>query len=152
MSRRKPDDSPMARRHRARKSALQAVYQWQMAANPMHQIIQQFRLEQSVDQLDDEYFERLAKGVAEQAESLDQLLATAMERNIEQIDQIERAVLRIGVLELRQCLETPVRVVLNEAVEMAKIFGSGQGTGFVNAVLDRLAHELRPQEIAASRG
>jgi N utilization substance protein B len=152
MSRRKLDDSPIARRHRARKSALQALYQWQMAANPMHQIIEQFRLEQSVDQIDDEYFERLAQGVAKDTEALDVLLATATERAIDQIDQIERAVLRMGALELRDCLETPVRVVLNEAVELAKIFGSGQGTGFVNAVLDKLAHDLRNAEIAAQRG
>ena len=96
--------------------------------------------------VDQDLFDRLLAGVIEHVDQLDADLAPCLDRPLEQVDSIERAVLRLGAAELRFHPDTPFRVVLAEAVDLARTFGAEQGHAFVNGVLDRLARSLRPGE------
>jgi len=140
-----------AARSRARRRALQALYAWQVSGTSIPQVINQFQHEQDMEVADQEYFEALVKGVAEHRPGLDEKLAGFLDRTIEQVDPIERAVLRIAAFELLHRMDVPYRVVLNEAIETAKRFGSDHGHTYVNGVLDRAAAEWRPGEAAQGR-
>ncbi|MGL6289569.1 MAG: transcription antitermination factor NusB [Silanimonas sp.] len=140
-----------AARSRARRRALQALYAWQVSGTSIPQVINQFQHEQDMEVADQEYFEALVKGVAEHRVMLDERLAAHLDRGIEQVDPIERAVLRIAAFELLHRVDVPYRVVLNEAIETAKRFGSDHGHTYVNGVLDRAAAEWRPGEAAQGR-
>jgi N utilization substance protein B len=140
-----------AARSRARRRALQALYAWQVSGTSIPQVINQFQHEQDMEVADQEYFEALVKGVAEHCAALDERLAAYLDRGIEQVDPIERAVLRIAAFELLHRVDVPYRVVLNEAIETAKRFGADHGHTYVNGVLDRAAAEWRPAEAGAAR-
>jgi N utilization substance protein B len=140
-----------AARSRARRRALQALYAWQLSDSPIDRVIEQFRAEQDMDIADLEYFETLVRGVAQHADELDEVLGRFIDRTMEQVDPIERAVLRIAGFELRYRPDVPYRVVINEAIETAKRFGAEHGHTYVNGVLDRAAGEWRAQEIQGSR-
>ncbi len=135
-----------ARRH-ARRAALQALYQWQMTAQDPADIERQFREEQDMGRVDAEYFHDLVHGVAAGVEALDAHLAPLLDRPIPQVDPVERAILRLAAYELAERPEVPYRVVINEAVDIARRFGAEQGHRYVNATLDRLARQLRPLEV-----
>lgn len=147
----RPDGIDPHARSRARRRALQAVYAWQMASAAITQVIDQFRREQDMEVADLEYFEDLVRGVVTHRESLDEALAAFLDRGIDQVDPIERAVLRIAAYELRHRPDVPYRVVINEAIETTKRFGSEHGHTFVNGVLDHAAAEWRAAEAQASR-
>ena len=140
-----------AARSRARRRALQALYAWQLSESPIDRVIEQFRAEQDMEIADLEYFEALVRGVAQHADELDQVLGKFIDRTMEQVDPIERAVLRIAGFELRYRPDVPYRVVINEAIETAKRFGAEHGHTYVNGVLDRAAGEWRAQEIQGAR-
>jgi N utilization substance protein B len=140
-----------AARSRSRRRALQALYAWQMSNSPINQVIEQFRNEQDMEIADLEYFEALVRGVEKHAAELDAVLVNYIDRGIEQVDPIERAVLRIAAFELKFRPDVPYRVVINEAIETAKRFGSDHGHTYVNGVLDKAAAELRPTEFHAAR-
>ena len=140
-----------AARSRARRRALQALYAWQLSASPIEKVISQFETEQDMDVADLEYFEALVRGVAKHAEELDAVLVRYIDRTMEQVDPIERAVLRIAGFELRYRPDVPYRVVINEAIETTKRFGAEHGHTYVNGVLDRAAAEWRAQEIQGAR-
>lgn len=131
------------KRTRARRRALQALYQWQMAGQDLSDIEAQFHDEMDMEQVDIELFRELLHGVPKQLDVLDAQLAPHLDRAIEKLDPIERAILRMGVLELNQRLDVPVRVVINEAVELAKQFGAEQSHKYVNGVLDKVARGNR---------
>lgn len=133
-------------RTRARRRALQALYAWQMSGYPMRQIEQQFAQEQAHEQADLEYFRELVFGVEKECDSLDAALQPFLDRDVARVDVIERAILRLGAWELRHRLDVPYRVVINEAVELAKSFGNDQGHAYVNGVLDQLATRERAAE------
>jgi N utilization substance protein B len=135
-----------AARTRARRRAVQALYAWELGGNPMRKVIDDFRQEQDMQIADLEYFEDLLRGVDARRAELDAGLAPLLDRDIARIDPIERAVLRVSAYELKYRLDVPYRVVLNEAVEVAKRFGSEQGHTYVNGVLDKLAHAWRAAE------
>jgi N utilization substance protein B len=135
-----------AARTRARRRAVQALYAWELGGNPMRKVIDDFRQEQDMQIADLEYFEDLLRGVDARRAELDAGLAPLLDRDIARIDPIERAVLRVSAYELKYRLDVPYRVVLNEAVEVAKRFGSEQGHTYVNGVLDKLAHAWRAVE------
>jgi len=139
-------ESPFEPRRRARRRALQALYQWQLNDDSAHSIIQQFVEEQNFDGVDKVYFEQLVNEVIAQGDDLDEKLRPHITRMDVNLDQMERVILRIGAAELVNHLEIPYRVVLDEAVELAHRFGAEQGHTFVNGVLDRLAREIRPIE------
>lgn len=138
--------SPHAARQIARRRALQALYQWQMTDDDPVDVIRQFRETQDFDRVDVDYFGELVTQVSRRAEALDECLQAHLDRPLEQVDMTERAVLRMGIYELKERLEIPYRVVIDEAVELAKRFGAAQGHHYVNGVLDRAARALRPLE------
>lgn len=140
-----------AARSRARRRAVQALYAWELGGNPMRRVIEDFRHEQDMQIADLEYFEDVLRGVDAHKAELDAGLAPLLDRDLERVDPIERAVLRLGAYELKHRLDVPYRVVLNEAVEATKRFGSEQGHTYVNGVLDKLARAWRPVEHEAMR-
>ncbi|MFT4255370.1 MAG: transcription antitermination factor NusB [Pseudoxanthomonas sp.] len=141
-------------RARARRRALQAVYAWQLSGGNVQQIIAQFAHEQAHEIADLEYFEDLVHGVMQHTAQLDEALVPYLDRSVEEIDPVERAVLRIAAYELLHRLDVPYRVVINEAIETAKRFGAEHGHTYVNGVLDRAALQWRGVEAGAagSRG
>ena len=134
-------------RRRARRRALQAIYQWQMTGQDATTILAQFQEAQDFNNVDEAYFERLLRGVSGEAEAVDAILQPCLDRPLEEVDIMERVVLRIGAWELVHSPEIPYRVVLDESVDLAHRFGSEQGHSFVNAVLDKAAKNLRPIEV-----
>jgi transcription antitermination protein NusB len=130
----------------ARKLAMQALYQWQINDCPWQDLIAEYSTAQDMERADVEYFRRIVGAVCAARESLDAELAAWMDREPLRLDPIEHAVLLIGAYELKEQPEVPFRVVINEGVSLAKRFGATDGHKFVNAVLDRAARSLRPNE------
>lgn len=139
-------------RSKARRAAMQALYQWDLSGGSAREIEAQFRAEQPMDGVDLDYFAELLHGTLANVEALDAMLARHAERPAAQIDPVERAILRLAAYELAHRLEVPYRVVIDEAVRLARRFGAENGHRFVNGVLDRVARELRAVETAASGG
>lgn len=133
-------------RRRARRRALQAIYQWQMTGQEPAEILRQFMEIQDMKGVDVEHFERLLLGVGGKGEALDEALRPFLDRPVDQLEVMERVVLRIGAFELLHCPEQPYRVVLDECVDLAHRFGSEQGHAYVNAVLDKAVREWRTVE------
>ncbi|MBX3699253.1 MAG: transcription antitermination factor NusB [Dokdonella sp.] len=145
-SSKRPDGVDLAARSRSRRRALQAIYAWQVGGNRMIQVIEQFRHEQDMEIADLEYFEDLLRGVEKHLAELDAGIRAHIDREISEVDPIERAVMRIGAYELRHRPDVPYRVIINEALEVTKRFGADQGHTYVNGVLDKLAAEWRAVE------
>lgn len=141
----------LSARSRARRRAAQALYAWQIGGNPMRDVIEEFRHEQDMEIADLDYFEDLLRGVEKHCAELDAGLAPWLDRDMAQVDPIERAVLRLAAYELRHRADVPYRVVLNEAVEVTKRFGAEHGHTYVNGVLDKAAREWRTAEIGNPR-
>lgn len=138
-------------RARARRRALQAVYAWQISGGNLQQLLAQFAHEQAHEVADLVYFEDLVRGVLAERSGLDAALAPYLDRTVEEVDAIERAVLRLAAYELLHRPDVPYRVVLNEAIEIAKRFGSEHGHTYVNGVLDQASAEWRAAEVQAAR-
>jgi transcription antitermination protein NusB len=130
----------------ARKLAMQALYRWQLNEGPWQDLVSEFREAEDMPRADGEYFRELVEGVWCAREQLDSDLASWTDRGPALLDPIEHAVLLIGVYELRHRQDVPYRVAISEAVGLAKRFGATDGHKFVNAVLDRAARALRPNE------
>ena len=141
---------PVART-RSRRRALQAVYAMQLSGVDAKNAIAQFAHEQANEVADLEYFEDLVRGVGTRHKALDAALQRFLDRDIEEVDPVERAALRLAAFELRHRIDVPYRVVLNEAVEVTKRFGSEHGHTYVNGVLDRAAAAWRAPEAGASK-
>lgn len=144
--------SPFEPRRRARRRALQALYQWQINDDSAAAIIDQFREEQNFDGVDEAYFETLVREVVAHRDALDDALDPHVKRVDASLDQMERVILRLGACELMHHPETPYRVIIDEAVELAHRFGAEQAHTFVNGVLDRLSRESRRTERDAESG
>jgi N utilization substance protein B len=151
MNRHRGDGIDPVARSRARRRALQAVYAWQVSGGNVRDVIAQFAHEQAREVADLAYFEDLVRGVLDHGAELDAALAAHVDRDVAQVDQIERAVLRIAAYELLHRPDVPYRVVINEAIDTAKRFGSEHGHAYVNGVLDKAAAEWRAPEVAAAR-
>ena len=136
-------------RHRAREFALQGLYQWLLNNEPASTIIANIRSAHGFDKADGDYVRELLHGAIAQSVELRGLLSPTVDRPIAELSPIEHAVLLLGAWELKNKIEIPYRVVINEAVELTKSFGGIDGHKYVNGVLDRLAGELRPDEAAA---
>ncbi|MEW6039381.1 MAG: transcription antitermination factor NusB [Pseudomonadota bacterium] len=189
----------------ARRAAVQAVYQWQLARDglpdierqfveelqlakslyrrhangfelsplereQLEELLEKFGRSQGADEIEEEdatlelraskcqvpdvqvsYFKELLHGVANNLALLDAALAKYLDRPIDEVDPVERAILRIGCYEFLRRPETPYRVILNEAINLAKEFGAAQSYRYVNGILDRVAQECRAAEMAARR-
>lgn len=134
-------------RTNARRSAVQALYQWQMTGQNLSEIESQFMQERRLENAQQSYFSELFHGVPEQLVAIDTALAEFVDRPVEDIDPVERAILRIGVYELLNCLDVPYRVILNEGINLAKRFGASQSHKYINGILHRIAQKTRVREI-----
>ena len=150
MNRRRDGIDPV-HRSRARRRALQAIYAWQMSGGTAEQVIAQFAHEQAHEVADLAYFEDIVRGVSKHRGDLDAALQPYLDRQVEEVDPIERAALRIAAYELRHRPDVPYRVVINEAIDTTKRFGSEHGHTFVNGVLDHAAAAWRTAEFDAAR-
>ena len=130
----------------ARKLALQALYRWQLNACEWQDLVQEFATDADMPRADAEYFEALIAAICRSHDELDAALAPLLDRKPAELDPIEHALLLIGSYELQHRLEVPFRVVINEAVNLARRFGATDGHKFVNGVLDRAARLWRIQE------
>lgn len=139
--------SPAARRN-ARRYALQAMYQWQIANTPINEIEAAFIQHQIDRQIDMAYFKELIHGIPKHEDEIDSEIEPFLNRPLNEVDPIELAVLRLATYELLKRPDVPYRVVINEALELTKKFGSVEGYKFVNGVLDRVAKKIRAAEIA----
>ena len=128
---------------------MQALYQWQMAGQEPRDIVQEFVADRELVSVDMDYFTGLVREVPRHFEILKADLSPFLDREWLQLDPVERSVLLIGAYEMRYCLEIPYRVVINEGVELCKMFGTVEGHRYINGVLDRLAHTTRGSEVNA---
>ncbi|HUN71036.1 MAG TPA: transcription antitermination factor NusB [Steroidobacteraceae bacterium] len=135
-----------SQRSAARKLAMQALYRWQLNECPWQDLVQEFGDAEDMPRADPEYFRELVEGVWRAREALDAELSSWADRSPALLDPIEHAILLIGVFELRHRQDVPYRVVISEAVALAKRFGATDGHKYVNAVLDRAARSVRPDE------
>jgi len=138
-------------RHRARELALQAIYQWRMSGGDHLEIEKTTRAEKSLGRYDVELFSQLLRGVVDHHHALVAALAPHLDRDMNELSPIEFSVLLLGAFELSLHPEVPYRVVINEAVELAKTFGGTDGHKFVNGVLDKLAAQVRAAEVASAK-
>ena len=151
MNRHRNDGIDPVARSRSRRRALQAIYAWQLSATSEGALIAEFAHEQAHEIADLEYFEDLVRGVLRHVAELDAALAGFIDRTVGEVDPIERAALRIAAYELLHRPDVPYRVVINEAIDSTKRFGSEHGHTYVNGVLDKAAAILRGTESQAAR-
>jgi len=136
-------------RRRAREFALQALYQWLVNECGADVLLAQFKEQKDFAKADQALVETLLRGVTADADTLRNRFTPYLDRPIKELSPVEHALLLLAACELRDHLETPYRVVINEAIELAKSFGGTDGHKYVNGVLDKLAAELRPDEVNA---
>lgn len=139
-------------RHRARECAVQALYSWQISKNDIADVELAFLTEQDVNGVDLTYFRELFSGAATQAQELDKLMAPYLSRTLDELGQIEKAILRVAVYELSKREDVPYKVVINEAIELAKTFGAEESHKFINGVLDKVVPRLRVRRDARKDG
>ena len=145
------DNTSLAKaRGKARRMAMQALYQWQMTADDTDGIKRQFMEENDMRHVDEEYFAELFQGSVNNVETIDQQLERHMPRAINSVDPVERSILRIATYEFMKRHDVPYRVVLNEAVILTKKFCAEKSHTFVNAVLDKVAKDTRTLETAST--
>ncbi|OGT41434.1 MAG: hypothetical protein A3F42_04235 [Gammaproteobacteria bacterium RIFCSPHIGHO2_12_FULL_37_34] len=138
-----------AARHNARRYAVQAMYQWQLATTPLHELENEFLRHHINKQFDLAYFQEIIHGIPHYQQEIDQAMQPFLERNLQEIDPVELAVLRLAIYELIKRPDIPYRVIINEALQLTKKFGSIEGYKFVNGVLDKVAKIKRAEEISA---
>jgi N utilization substance protein B len=136
-------------RHRSREFALQGLYQWLLNDEDAAKVMSHIRAAHGFEKADAAHFEILVCGVIKDVADLRISLTPLIDRTIAELSPIEHAVLLIAAFELKNHVEIPYRVVINEAVELAKSFGGIDGHKFVNGVLDKLAAQMRATEIGA---
>ena len=135
-----------AQRRKARHFGLQALYQWTLSGASAADIEAEFRIDNDFQHTDGEYFSAVLKGVVRDVDALEALFSPALDRKLEELDPIERNLLRLGTFELRDRIDVPYKVVINEAVALAKKFGATDSHRYINGVLDKVARDLRTVE------
>jgi len=134
-------------RTKARRNVVQALYQWQLSGGNLADIQAQFLSEYDMKKVDVEYFKELFRQVPLHLHELDDHLLPFLDRPVDEVDPVERAILRLATYELEFCLDVPYRVVINESVELAKRFGAEHGHKYVNGIVDEVAKKLRATEM-----
>ncbi|MEC7767547.1 MAG: transcription antitermination factor NusB [Pseudomonadota bacterium] len=137
---------PLAQRRKARRLILQALYQWLMSGSDPLVISKQYR-EETLGKVDWNYFEEVFSEIPGATQKLNESLEPLLDRELAALDPIEKALLYLGTFELANRIDVPYRVVINECVELAKVFGATDSHKYINGVLDKLASELRPAEL-----
>ena len=138
-------------RRKARRALIQAAYQWQFADADLAQLHEEFA-ERALDKADEEFFLDILKRMIKHSDELDQMLTPLLDRPLDQLDMVERGVLRLAAVELSERIDIPYRVVIDEYVELTKTFGSADAHKFVNGVLDKLSAQHRELEVSARYG
>ena len=138
-------------RGKSRRLAMQAVYQWQMTGDSITDIKQQFFEENNMAKVDSDFFSELVSGVASSISEIDPYLEKNMTRSIESVDPVERSILRLSVYEFINRFDVPYKVVINEAVNITKEFCAEKSHTFINAVLDKVAQEIRHVEVESTK-
>ena len=139
-------------RTRARELLVQALYQMQLAGHSSSELLEQFHLQAAYQRVDQEFFDEALPQIITSQSELESTIDGLIDRPLEQLDPVERAVLLIGVFELQSRIDVPYRVVINEGVNLAKRFGALDGHKYINACLDAAAQSLRSVEIQAQGG
>ena len=142
---------PKSARRRSREVALQGLYEWLVSGTAASVIDAHMREQEDFDKADRAHFDALLHGCIAEAVALDAVLAKFVDRKTTELSPVEHAVLMIGAYELKHCIDIPYKVVINEAVELAKSFGGTDGHKYVNGVLDKAASDLRPVEVQAAQ-
>ncbi|MGY8828817.1 MAG: transcription antitermination factor NusB [Pseudomonadales bacterium] len=145
-----PSPKTLARRQ-ARTLAMQALYSWHMAGQSLNEIEAQFRVDNDFTAVDGAYFHEILHGVPRQKTEIDGAFESLLDRPLDEIDPVELSILRLSTFELKNRIDIPYRVVINEGIELAKVFGATDGHKFVNGVLDKLAPRLRADEVRANK-
>lgn len=146
-----PAKGKIAQRRVARTLAMQALYQWHIAGQALNEIEAQFRVDNDFAGVDGAYFHEILHGVPRQKTELDEAIVPCLDRPMEELDPVELAILRLSTYELMNRVDVPYRVVINEGIELAKVFGATDGHKFVNGVLDKLAPRLRAAEVRGEK-
>lgn len=133
-------------RRKARELAVQAIYSWQISQNSVTDVEVNFIADNSKRRFDIEYFQLLLRGVTANLSDIDDAISPYVDRPLDDIDHVEKAILRVAVFELKDCTDVPYRVVINEAIELAKSFAADDSHKFINGVLDKTVKLIRPQE------
>ncbi len=141
-----PKKVSTSQRKRARKMVLQALYQWHLGQASISQIEAEFRTDNDFAKIDEAYFVEVFRAIPKSISELDRQFDVMLDRSIDEVDPIEICLLRMGTYELMHRIDVPYRVVINEAVELAKQFGGTDGHKYVNSVLDKLGPRLRAAE------
>lgn len=136
-------------RRRARGLALQALYQWSMTQADLNEIEIQFHTFNNMQKVDAAYFHQLLHEIPANLDTIDGLFIPYLDRALADLSPVELAILRIASYELAQLLEIPYRVIINEAVELTKVYGATDGHKYVNGIIDKVAHDVRAKEIGA---
>lgn len=125
---------------------MQALYQHRISGDSLSQIELQFMQDHDMKNVDVSYFKELLKGIGTHHAEIDGEISTVIDRKFSELDPVELSVLQVGVYELLHRIDVPYRVVINEGVELAKVFGSEDGHKYVNSILDKLAKKHRTAE------
>ena len=139
---------PLAQRRKARQLILQALYQWLLAETNPRLIAQQFH-EENEGNIDWDYFDEVFIEIPKLVDDLDEHLIPVLDRKPDALDPIEKALLYLGTFELAHRIDVPYKVVINECIELAKVFGATDSHKYINGVLDKIVAELRPIELSA---
>lgn len=138
-------------RHKAREIALQAIYQWQFTQDSPTEIELQFHVENDMATIDGPYFSELVHNIPKHVNEIDSNIEKVLDRPFQELNPVEVAVMRIAVYEFLFRSDVPYKVVINEALQITKTFGSTEGFRYVNGVLDALAKDLRPLESSLNK-
>lgn len=138
-------------RRRSREFALQGLYQWQLAGTDPLTIAEQLGDAEGFNKIDAEYFQLLLTGAVAGAVEMEQRIAPLLDRAYKSLSPVERGILLLAGFEFEKCPEVPYRVIINEAIELAKSFGGTDGHKYVNGVLDKMAVQLRAAEVQDAR-
>ena len=130
-------------RRKSRDLLIRALYQWQINESTEAELLAQLESDGDLSDIDEVHFRRLLRTVLSESAALDTIIAAHASRSIAQLDEVGRSILLAALAELKECTDVPTKVVINEAVELAKRYGAAESFKFVNAVLDRAARELR---------
>ncbi len=143
--------SKPSNRKKARHLLVQALYQWQLSGSDIAIIEAEFFTDQKMDKVDTAYFRELLHAIPRQVEELDNALAPHLDRAFKDLDPVSVAVLRLGAYELLHRIDIPYKVAINEAVNLAKVFGPTDAHKYINSILDRVADGARQLEVRAAR-
>jgi N utilization substance protein B len=147
----RPGKTNIWARRKARRALVQALYQWQVSAPEVAELQAEFAASQALAKADKEFFAEVLVLAIQDSQALDSLIDPLLDRAIDKLDIVERGILRLATVELRERIDVPYRVVIDEYVELAKTFGAQDSFKYVNGVLDKLALQLRKVETRARR-